>query len=175
MRGYWDGKILRSRYGKKISSPNWFVLGLPDISLDGELWMGRDSFEKLQGILASKDSPHWGHVEYHVFDIPSSGDPYEHRLLHLQNLDLPKHVHIVNSIKCTGNGHLRAYLDTVVGQGGEGLMARQPNGLYTDGIADNLLKVKVFGYSFSFVMLQRFEDTEVQVLEVLETGLFCKQ
>ena len=33
---------------RKYLCPNWFIEELPkDISLDGELWMGRGTFEKL--------------------------------------------------------------------------------------------------------------------------------
>ena len=52
IRAYWNCKILISRHGNKISNPSWFIEEFPkDITLDGELWMGRGTFELLRGII----------------------------------------------------------------------------------------------------------------------------
>ena len=52
VRAYWNGKKLMSRHGKDIECPSWFTEGLPiGVKLDGELWMGRESFDKLRGAL----------------------------------------------------------------------------------------------------------------------------
>jgi len=52
VRAIWDGKSLRFRSGNEVHAPRWFVDGLPKQSLDGELWMGRGSFEKHSGMSA---------------------------------------------------------------------------------------------------------------------------
>ena len=45
VRAYWDGKSLISRLGNRFHAPDWFLEGLPDIPLDGELWIGRKAFQ----------------------------------------------------------------------------------------------------------------------------------
>lgn len=37
VRAYWDGKQFLSRQGNLYLAPEWFVAGLPDVPLDGEL------------------------------------------------------------------------------------------------------------------------------------------
>src|SRR5690606_18890098 len=37
VRGYWNGQVLVSRTGTPIDAPDWFIAGLPDTALDGEL------------------------------------------------------------------------------------------------------------------------------------------
>ncbi len=55
VRAYWNGEKLISRNSIDISCPSWFVKDLPKgIKLDGELWMGRENFERTIAILNSK-------------------------------------------------------------------------------------------------------------------------
>ena len=147
MRGYWDSRQLLSRHGKVFEAPKWFTEDLPKISLDGEIWMGRGTFEKLRNVLNSKDFEHngWKDIGYYVFDIPCSSEPYEQRLKRLEALKpLPTHVHIVASIECTGSDQLNFLLDSLLERGGEGLMLREPGSMYNAGpITSSLLKVKV--------------------------------
>ena len=49
VRAIWDGKELRFRSGLFINAPRWFVASLPNEPLDGELWMGRGTFDTLSG------------------------------------------------------------------------------------------------------------------------------
>src|SRR4051794_10572043 len=69
VRAYWDGKQLLSRQGSPIEAPEEFLRGLPcDTALDGELWMGRQTFEQLMSILKSTQGD-WGRIQYCVFDL----------------------------------------------------------------------------------------------------------
>lgn len=144
IRAYWNGFKLLSRKGNELSVPQHFTEGLPATPLDGELWMGRGLFEKLKALLNSKDkrSKEWGSVAYYIFDLPDSPVPYEDRLKELQQLKVPSHVHIAESIQCTSMQHLDSYLQSVVDRGGEGLMVREPRSLYVVGISTTLLKAK---------------------------------
>ena len=45
VRGFWDGRTLRTRGGERIAAPPWFTAGWPATPLDGELWAGRGGFE----------------------------------------------------------------------------------------------------------------------------------
>ncbi len=62
---------LWSRYGKSIQAPDWWLDLLPNIPLDGELYMGLNSFQRLMST-AKKMTPgsEWNEIEYKVFDIP---------------------------------------------------------------------------------------------------------
>ena len=51
VRAIWDGQTLRFRSGRQVSAPKWFLDGLPKAPLDGELWIGRGTFERLYGIV----------------------------------------------------------------------------------------------------------------------------
>src|SRR5438045_3542568 len=44
VRAYWDGRALISRLGNRFHAPDWFLEGLPETPLDGELWIGRKAF-----------------------------------------------------------------------------------------------------------------------------------
>jgi DNA ligase-1 len=67
---------LFSRYGKIIYAPSDFLNSLPrDRCLDGELWMGRQSFQKTMKIV-KKHEPNveeWNKIKFYVFDSPTYG------------------------------------------------------------------------------------------------------
>src|SRR4051812_5175371 len=80
IRAYWDGSKLLSRHGKEIVVPEEFLHGLPsDVTLDGELWMGRGTFEKLISTLNSNQQGDWSNIKYCVFDLPHSKSIHEKR------------------------------------------------------------------------------------------------
>lgn len=60
---------LFSRYGKVIHAPDSFIEKMPDIPLDGELWTGRNDFQRLISICRSHDG-NWNSVMYMCFDSP---------------------------------------------------------------------------------------------------------
>lgn len=164
VRAYWDGLKFLSRHGKLIETPKWFIEGMPVIPLDGELWIGRETFEKLIALLNLKDKNHsnWKEVLYYIFDLPSSSAPFEHRIQQLKAMDqLPNHVKIVTSIECTSKETMEAMLDKILEGGGEGLMARQPHSLYSQGLSNSTLKVKVFCFRFILIV---FRDGMIQKL-----------
>lgn len=143
IRGYWDGVEMWSRHGKSIPVPDWFVEGFPGVPLDGELWMGRGTFDELITALNSNDQD-WKLIEYHAFDLPASNQNYRNRLKQLEQLKhVPSHLKIVENIECNGVQHLNSYLDTILEAGGEGIMVRDPTALYSPGLTQSLLKVKV--------------------------------
>jgi len=102
MRAYWDGGFTRgiltsqipfantskdyrritpphstglwSRYGKPIAAPDWFLDALPQgIPLDGELYLGRGTFQTLMSTVKKFDpvDEEWKSVKFMAFDIPS--------------------------------------------------------------------------------------------------------
>jgi DNA ligase-1 len=148
VRAYWDGKQFWSRLGNLYHAPEWFVERLPDVPLDGELWIDRKAFQRTVSIVRRQDkSDHWRQVRYLVFDAPAQDGFFEDRLEFFQNVLVrgkppfaAAHPHEV----CKSFDHLRAELARVEKVGGEGLMLRQPRSKYHVGRSTTLLKVKSF-------------------------------
>ena len=55
VRAYWDGKQFFSRQGNRFYAPDWFLAGLPNMPLDGELWLGRKAFQRTVSIVRRQD------------------------------------------------------------------------------------------------------------------------
>lgn len=60
---------LFSRYGKVIHAPRSFLDQLPDHPLDGELYTGRNDFQRLISICRAHNGD-WSPVSFRVFDCP---------------------------------------------------------------------------------------------------------
>lgn len=148
VRAYWDGKQFLSRLGNAYLAPDWFIAGLPEVPLDGELWLDRKAFQRTVSIVRRSDkSDEWRKLSYVVFDAPAHGGAFEERVEYLRELlgkrALPYarfHPHQL----CQGLEHLRAELEKVEALGGEGLMLRSPRSKYEVGRSSTLLKVKTF-------------------------------
>jgi DNA ligase-1 len=147
VRAYWDGKQFISRLGNIFLAPDWFIKGLPNVILDGELWMGRKLFQKTNGFVRRHDKgDYWKDVKYVIFDMPGDGE-FEQRIKNLHGLihvHRPTYALIHGHEVCTGIDHLKKELARVEELGGEGLMIRQPKSLYEAGRSSTLLKVKSF-------------------------------
>jgi DNA ligase-1 len=147
VRAYWDGRQFLSRLGNRFYPPAWFLEGLPDHPLDGELWGGRKRFQRTVGIVKRQDeSPLWKELIYVVFDAPAHGGPFEARIEHLRQVveGKAKYARVHEHRVCKGIDHLREELARVEALGGEGLMARKPGSRYEAGRSSTLLKVKSF-------------------------------
>lgn len=100
IRAFWDGKQLLSRQGIPIAAPEEFIRNLPrDTLLDGELWTGRGSFEKLASLIKSNRRD-WKDVQYCIFDVPSLQIPYSERMKELHTLALSPPVHLHPNVTC---------------------------------------------------------------------------
>lgn len=148
IRAYWNGKTFISRLGNEFYAPDWFVQGLPDMILDGELWAGRKKFQRATSIVRRQDrSDHWKEITFVVFDAPALTDPFEVRMdVVRKTLDPDKtpYAKPIEQSRCRNMDHLRAELDRVEKLGGEGLMMRRPGSKYEVGRSFTLLKVKTF-------------------------------
>ena len=148
VRAWWDGKQFLSRQGNLFHAPEWFVEGLPNTVLDGELWIARKAFQRTVAVVRRQDKPEtWNTVLFLVFDAPAAGGPFEERLQFLADGFAswkPKYAAIHPHALCKGTDDLRAELARVEQLGGEGLMLRQPGSEYAAGRSSTLLKVKSF-------------------------------
>ncbi len=148
VRAYWDGRQFLSRLGNVFVAPEWFTAGLPNVVLDGELWLERKQFQRTVSIVRRKDqSEHWQQIRYVVFDAPALSDPFEARVALVSDLIQqhgPAYAVAHEHVRCRGISHLKEELQRVQALGGEGLMLRQPASLYVAGRSSTLLKVKTF-------------------------------
>jgi len=128
--------------------PEWFTRNFPSTSLDGELWTGKEQFSELVSIVRRENAnAGWEKVRYLIFDDPQIEVGFEKRLDFACRwfLEHPNQfVEVLDQQICDGEEHLRRKLGEIESLGGEGLMLRRPDSLYTVGRSDNLLKVKTF-------------------------------
>jgi DNA ligase-1 len=159
IRGYWTGSQFVSRAGNVFAVPDWFTKNFPSVALDGELWIGRQTFAQIASIVRRK-TPHkeWQSVRYMIFDAPQAGGGFEQRMDFAREW-FEQHpnpyVSIIQHEVCKDEQHLRKRLAEVEALGGEGLILRQPESAYTVGRSSTILKVKTF------------QDAEAVVLEHL--------
>jgi len=145
LRAYWDGIRLISRLGNPFHAPDWFIAGLPNHPLDGELFLARKSFQKTTAIVRRQDkSDHWKQIKFLIFDAPGHGGAFEERMELLKGLPAHEYAAAHAHTRCNGVDHLRQELARVEALGGEGLMLRQPGSTYVAGRSATLLKVKSF-------------------------------
>jgi len=148
VRAYWTGKEFLSRQGNRYHAPDWFVAGLPDVPLDGELWLGRKMFQRAVSIVRRQDkSDLWKEIRFVIFDAPALDQEFEARLEFVRQSIAkyrPPHAEPHAHAQCRDIDHLRGELARIEELGGEGLMLRQPGSKYAVGRSIPLLKVKTF-------------------------------
>lgn len=141
IRAIWTGSKLISRNGHDLKAPAHFTAGLPKgVRLDGELWMGRETYDRLRTAIQKKGSD-WAGVVYMVFDLAEVGS-FEDRFSRLSKLSLGQYAKIAPQWLCEGHSDLDATEAAVVAGGGEGLVIRRPGSPYRPGRAGHTVKVK---------------------------------
>lgn len=147
VRAIWDGQHLRFRSGNEVPAPRWFVDVLPKQPLDGELWLGRGSFEKLSGIVRREvaNDAEWHQVRYMIFELPGGTGTFRDRAEQIkkiaQQLNVPWLV-AVEQLPVTDRDTLKKRFNAVIAAGGEGLMLHLAEAPYETGRSDVLLKMK---------------------------------
>jgi DNA ligase-1 len=157
LRSEFTGKEFISRNGNLFYAPDYFLAGMPDIQLDGELYLDKDCLEDTMSIVRSQNGGDgWKKIRFMIFDAPNHPGTFEERIAYLNNLvsegKFPPHVVVVKHEKCTGKQHLLSELDRATLLNEEGLMLRKPGSKYERRRSSSLLKVK------------KFSDMEVEVI-----------
>ncbi len=160
VRAIWNGEKLHFRSGKLISAPDWFTENFPEQLMDGELWMGRGTFEKLSGIVRKIQPNHndWRHVRYMLFELPEHPGTFTRRVRKMVKLTETLKIswlQPIPQIRLNSEDALLNMLDEIVTKGGEGLMLHRADSLYHSGRSDDLLKLKPW------------QDAEATVVEIL--------
>ena len=148
VRGYWDGRTLRTRGGETVKAPAWFTAGWPTTALDGELWAGRGRFAQAQSTVrqASAGDAAWQQIRFMAFDMPAHPGSFDARLPVLRStvarIGQPWLVAAPQQ-RVASHAALQALLHETVRGGGEGLMLHRGKALYQAGRSDDLLKYKL--------------------------------
>ena len=158
VRAMWDGRRdLVSRNGVVFKAPVSFTSSLPrGITLDGELWIDRGMFHDTVSVIRTR--PVWTPlVKFMIFDVWSPEIKnlcFLDRFSWFQNSShfsrLDDHVRMVKSLPLL-TGHpdeIRTLMSDILNKGGEGLILRDPSGMYIPGrqsaSRSGILKVKPF-------------------------------
>ena len=147
VRAIWDGQSLKTRSGRLISAPAWFVDALPAVALDGELWIARQRFDEVSGIVR-RELPidaEWRKVRYMLFELPGGGGTFAERVEQMQAIVTKENVpwlQVIEQRPAVNRENLKKWMARVVKQGGEGLMLHRADAPYETGRSDTLLKLK---------------------------------
>ncbi|MHB1186721.1 DNA ligase [Thiobacillus sp.] len=147
VRAQWDGRALRFRGGGLVPAPAWFTANFPAVPLDGELWIARDAFDTLSGIVRKVEpvDADWRQVHYLVFELPGAAGDFSARIRQMQaivELAAVPWLQAVEQTRVADRATLMRQLDVVVRAGGEGLMLHRADAPYLTGRSDALLKLK---------------------------------
>ncbi|WP_430472205.1 DNA ligase [Wielerella bovis] len=144
VRAYWDGKQLISRQGNVFTPPAGFTRDFPPFAVDGELYAGRGTFERVS-VAVRSSSGDWRGIRLHIFDVPHAKGSLKQRLAVAQKY-ITAHPNInmvvLPQIEVRDIQHARQFLRQIEQGGGEGVMLRNPSTAYVGGRSDNLLKLK---------------------------------
>jgi DNA ligase-1 len=147
VRAYFDGKNLISREGNIYNAPSWFTKDFPSEHLEGELWIGRQKFELVSGIVR-KEIPvdvEWQQVCLMLFDMPKNPAIFSKRLSDMQKLvekSNSKYLKVIPQERISDKKVLMLKLQEINKNGAEGLMLHRADSLYQATRNDDLLKLK---------------------------------
>ncbi len=147
VRAIWDGKVLKFRSGRVVNAPAWFIAKLPPESLDGELWLARERFEVLSGIVRKAEplDAEWRQIRYMVFELPGGAGSFAERALRIQKIVEQaqfSQLVAVTQTPIASRAALQQQFDEIVRNGAEGLMLHLASAPYITGRSDVLLKLK---------------------------------
>lgn len=132
VRGLWNGQKMYFRSGKIMELPNEFVKDFPPFALDGELYSPKLHFSQIISILKNpQKQDEILKLRFYVFDVPNSP-----KASLIQRLDELKsylqskpnaYIEIIPQKLMQGRDSIDKELQSVVNNGGEGLVLRHPN------------------------------------------------
>ena len=139
----WTGTHFLTRTGNVIDASEWFTTGLPDHEIDGELWCGRGTFGTAQGMTKrGRDHKGWESARFMAFDLPMHPGAFLDRAAALVKIPQTKTLRVVEHIEIRAAAELRAMYARIIGEGGEGVMLRDPAAPYRRERTTELLKLK---------------------------------
>lgn len=147
VRAFWDGRTLRFRSGRQIAAPKWFTDALPSTPLDGELWLGRQNFDRLSSIVRRQVpvDAEWHTLRYMIFDLPRQPGRFDERALRigavLETAAVPW-LQAVEQLRVPDRETLQLKLQDLADDGGEGLVLHRADAEWKPGRSDAVRKLK---------------------------------
>lgn len=147
MRGYWTGTQLITRQGHHIYSPKWFTKNWPNKAIDGELWLGRNSFQQTVSCVRKKvpDDQCWRKIKFMIFDLPTHQGSFTSRITTMKKIirkvNSP-YLKMIEQFRIYTNKALQNKLNNVVRNNGEGLMLHLASAPYFTGRNSYVMKLK---------------------------------
>jgi DNA ligase-1 len=138
IRSWWTGSEFITRHGNVLNVPAWFKAGMPAVRLDGELWMGNGTFDKLQSSMQRKDGD-WHGIRFMIFDAAILRKTTTERIAFLETLTLPAHCTVISHAPLVSHDELDEFETDIVARGGEGICLRHKDETYRP---NNFIKVK---------------------------------
>ena len=154
-----------SRSLKPIPNHHIQELLAPYQDLDGELIVGPANAEDVYRVTSSAVRSEDGNPEFifYVFDdisVESLKKPFEQRLATLQARSLPDFIQVLPQRQVNSTEELASFYETVLSDGYEGLIIRNPQSLYKFG--------RCTEKSQDSLKLKPFADSDFEVLSVYE-------
>lgn len=148
VRGYWDGHRLLSKNGAPFDPPKAFTWNFPDFEIEGEIWGGRNTFEKTIGVV-KRQGPHegWLELNFAIFDAPTAQGGFEERLKKAADwfAEHPSEfAFVIEHRPVESRRFLSEELKRIETLGGEGIILRRRGSLYSAGRSGDILKVKSY-------------------------------
>eukprot|EP00026_Physarum_polycephalum_P001173 Phypoly_transcript_01174.p1 GENE.Phypoly_transcript_01174~~Phypoly_transcript_01174.p1 ORF type:complete len:997 (+),score=112.19 Phypoly_transcript_01174:34-3024(+) len=142
-------KKVYSRSGKLIPLRDSFYRYFPTIFLDGELWFGRSYFQETQKFTNAEFSTiDWASLRAVCFDVPetrlATPEKFEKRYKKLLKSFNSRNPLVISAprVWCTSKRHIRNSLQSIIKEGGEGVIMRKPASFYVHGRSTDLMKLK---------------------------------
>lgn len=132
----WDGKNYVTRQGLILQCPDSWYVGMPDHALDGELFAGRGHFNSIQHRIKHG----FDGLTFHVFDVIDHRSAFSVRAKFLANMDLPSHCVKVSHRKVSTVEEMIEIANSIVDDGGEGVVVRNPKWKYSGGRSWDVLR-----------------------------------
>ena len=145
VRAWWDGSQLWTKGGNVIPAPAEFTEALPKgVTLDGEVWAGREPVETKARLAARFGGRHWTpDVRFVAFDAPqAAGDWLDRMAVAKRALAGCPVADAVTLTICESNEHAIELMREIQAAGGEGIIARKPGVPFSGGRSAEILKVK---------------------------------
>ncbi len=148
IRGEWTGKKLLTKQGHPIDVPDYFIRNFPPFPLSGEIWGGRQTFERTAGIVATSGRDKgWHTLRFAIFDSKHASLPFENRIDRSRKW-FEKHpseyAFVIEQQPVKDKAHLDRLLNEIKQGGGEGLVLIKKGSMYKSGRSIDVLKVKDF-------------------------------
>lgn len=156
IRGYWTGRELVSKNGNVFSPPAAFVRDLPPFPVEGEIWGGRGTFEQTVAIV-KKEKPHngWLRLKLAIFDVPEAPGGFTQRIAKAEKwfaAHPSSYAFVIRQTTLHDPAELQQQLAGIEKLGGEGLIVRKPDTIYSAGRSTEILKVKNYQDSEAVVV-----------------------